>query len=297
MRLLAVLLLLLALPAATARAGYVPGGDLPGACQGPHFTDAIGTLEDDVVSGIGKPQRLFGLTGGDTLIGSATRAVCLFGGQGDDVLALGDGGGVALGEDGADWLRGSKMDDALSGGNGPDTLTAEAGADVLRGGRGIDGFYGGDGDDLVDSADGRPELVVCGDGDDTAVADGADVLMGCEKRGGVGKLLRRKHLERERGGKRDVFRLRFVVPEAAAGGEYKVLLAGPSCWEGLREAATWGAVRRGQVTRVGMRPPEGGWCAGPYAGTLVRARQCPEGRTCAMPRPVEPLAVLSFLVK
>jgi Ca2+-binding RTX toxin-like protein len=294
---LALALILLAATTATARAGYVPGGEAPGACVGEVFTDTIGTLADDIVPGAGKPQRVYGLTGTDWLLGSDTRAACLFGGQGDDILTLGKGGGVALGEDGADWLTGSIKDDALSGGNGPDTLAGGPGKDVLRGGRGIDGFDSGAGDDLLDAADGRPELVVCGDGEDTAVADGADVLMGCEKRSGVGKLLRRKHLEKDEGGARTVFRMRFVVPEAAGAGEYKVLLAGPSCWTGLREAAGWGAVRTGQVTRLGMRPPEGGWCKGPYAGTIVRARPCPEGRTCATPRPVEPLAIFSFLVK
>jgi hypothetical protein len=91
--------------------------------------------------------------------------------------------------------------------------------------------------------------------------------------------------------------MRFVAPAAATAGEYRILLAGPGCWDGLREAARLGAVRRGQVTRLGMRPPAGGWCRGPFAGTLVRAIPCPSGRTCGVPRPVEPLAVLSFLVR
>jgi hypothetical protein len=294
---LAVSLLLCALFPAAAGAGYVPGGEVPGACRGEIFSDTIGTLGADVVPGAGRPQRVYGLTGADWLLGSDTRAACLFGGQGDDVLTLGKGGGVALGEDGADWVTGSTLDDALSGGEGPDTLNGGAGGDVLRGGRGVDGFDGGAGDDLLDSADGRPELVVCGAGDDTAVADGVDVLMGCEKRSGIGKLLRRKHLIAEEGGRRTIFRMRLVVPEAAGAGEYKVLLAGPSCWEGLREVAALGEVNAGQITRLGMRPPEGGWCAGPYAGTIVRARPCPDARVCTTPRPVEPLAILSFLVK
>ena len=294
---LAIALTLLAVSAPAALAGYVPGGELPGACRGEMFTDTIGTLGDDIVPGAGKPQRVYGLTGTDWLLGSDTRAACLFGGQGDDVLTLGKGGGVALGEDGADWLTGSTKDDALSGGEGPDTLNGGLGGDILRGGRAIDGFDAGDGDDYLDSADGRPELVVCGAGEDTAVADGVDVLMGCEKRSGAGKLLRRKHLADEEGGARSIFRMRFVVPEAAGAGEYKALLAGPSCWDGLREAAGWGAVRTGQVTNLGMRPPKGGWCKGPYAGTIVRARPCPEGRKCVNPRPVEPLAIFSFLVK
>jgi Ca2+-binding RTX toxin-like protein len=292
---LAIVFVLLALPA-SAEAGFIPGGATPGACQGGLFSDAVGTLNDDVVGANGKPQRVYGLTGADWLVGSATRATCLFGGQGDDVLTIGKGGGVALGEDGADLLTGSGLDDALSGGPGPDTMAGGAGADVLRGGTGIDGFDGGPGDDLLDSADRRPELVVCGAGNDTAVADGADVLVGCEKRGGVGKLLRHKHLLDEQGGRQSIFRMRFVAPAAAGDGEYRVLLAGPGCWEGLREAASLGAVTAGQETRLGMRPPEGGWCKGSFAGTLVRFPACPEGRACAVPRPVEPLAVLGFTV-
>jgi Ca2+-binding RTX toxin-like protein len=293
---LTVLFVLLALPA-SAHAGYIPGGETPGACRGAVFTDALGTLKNDVVGANGKPQRVYGLTGADWLVGSPTRATCLFGGQGDDVLTIGTGGGVALGEDGADLLTGSALDDALAGGAGPDTMSGGAGADVLRGGTGVDAFDGGPGDDLLDSADRRPELVVCGEGEDTAVADGSDVLVGCEKRGGVGKLLRRKHLLAETGGKRSIFRMRFVAPEAAGEGEYRILLAGPGCWDGLREAARLGAVRAGQETRLGMRPPAGGWCKGPFAGTLVRAVPCPQQRVCAVPRPVEPLAVLGFEVK
>jgi Ca2+-binding RTX toxin-like protein len=294
---LAIAVSLLAFSAVPAQAGYVPGQDVPGACKGDMFTDTIGTLTKDFVPVTGKPQRVYGLTGDDVLAGSDTRATCLFGGQGDDTISVGKGGGVALGEDGADWLVGSTLDDALSGGEGPDTMQGGTGADVLRGGRGVDGFDGGPGNDLLDSADGRPELVVCGPGEDTAVADGADVLVGCENRGGVGKLLRRKHLDDEKGGRSSVFRARFVAPETATKGEYKILLAGPGCWEGLREVAALGKVKAGQVTKLAMRPPKGGWCAGPFAGTLVRARPCPPDRTCTTPRPVEPLAILSFLVK
>lgn len=292
-------LVLLALVPAAAQAGYRPGDLPPGACQGNLFKDVVGTPAGDKVTGGGAAVRVYGLTGDDWLVAPPTRAACLFGGQGDDVLDLAPAGGIAFGEDGADVLLGSAKDDALAGGDGPDVLTGRAGADILRGGRGVDGFDGGDGDDLLESQDGRPELVVCGAGADTAIADGIDVLMGCEKRQGTGKLLRHKRLEREVGTRRDAFRVRFVVPQDAGAGAYQVLLAGPGCWEGLRVAASvpaTGAVRAGQKTRFGLQPPAGGWCAGAYAGTLVRVPPCPDGRRCGVPRPPEPIAYVTFRV-
>lgn len=299
-------LALLTLTAAPAWAGlsYRPGDEPPGACRGTIFTDTIGTLAADTVRGGPAAQRVYGLTGDDWLIGSDTRATCLFGGQGDDALTLGRGGGVAFGEFGADVLTGSVIDDALSGGDGPDVLFGKAGNDVLRGGRGVDGFDGGPGNDFIDSTDGRPEIVLCGDGEDTAVADGVDVLAGCEQRHGSGKLLERLKVKRRVGGRRAIFRVRFRAPAAAGPGEYRVLVASTGCAEeapGLNEVTRLPmegrAVRKGQRIRVGLRAPAGRWCRGPHAGALVRAHPCPPGRRCGLPRPYEPLGLVVFRVR
>ena len=291
--------LTLVAPAGAAEKPFVPGGAAPGACSGAGFADAVGTVGVDMVAGASLPQRLYGLSGDDWIAGSATRATCLFGGDGDDMLALAGGGGIALGEAGADVLVGSDLDDGLSGGGGADSLQGRGGADVLRGGSGLDALSGGAGDDVLDSADGLPELVDCGAGADTAIADAVDVVVSCERGRQAGKRLRFKHLLRKRGGLRSIFRMRFVVPVGADAGGYRVLVAG-NCDDQLREVAllpATGRVKAGQVTHLGLRPPEGGWCRGPYGGTIVRMVSCPPGRTCHVPRPPEPIALLAFEVR
>jgi hypothetical protein len=56
-----------------------------------------------------------------------------------------------------------------------------AGNDGLFGGGGLDTFEGGSGDDNVISRDGRPELVECGAGHDTAISDDGDARSSCEE--------------------------------------------------------------------------------------------------------------------
>ena len=212
---LALAAVLLALTAATAHAGgYVPGGETPGACRGPAFTDVVLTAAGDqrAASIAAVPQRLYGLSGSDWLSGSAALPSCLFGGQGDDLLMLGAAGGVALGEVGRDVLIGSPGPDALSGGDGGDTMAGLGGIDVLRGGRAIDAYSGGEGADVLDSHDGRRELVDCGPGQDTVQADGFDALIGCERGQIAGARLPQRTAKDAR--------VRFVAP---LDGEYRLL--------------------------------------------------------------------------
>jgi hypothetical protein len=296
----ALALLILALsPVPAAQAGYRPGEPGPEACRSAAFTDSVGTPGPDEMIGGRTPQRLYGLTGDDILRSSPTRATCMFAGQGDDILDLHPAGGVALGEDGSDVLLGSPKDDALSGGAGPDTIAGGGGADQVHGGAAVDAIDGGDGDDMIDSTDGRPELVVCGPGTDTAVADRSDVLVGCERVQVTGRALRRKRLQRHSGGRRSSFRMRFVAPQPAAAGEYRVLVSAP-CGPAsppVREVArTRAHVFAGDATHFAIRPPAVGWCPGTYTGALVRERPCPPGRDCAVARPAEPLAWLRFTV-
>ena len=277
-------LALLAL-AAPARAGFIPGGVTPPACGGPGFVDAVGTAGTDLVPDYAVvPARIYGLTGDDLLAGSAVKPTCLFGGRGDDVLELGAAGGVAEGELGADDLLGSPGADGLSGGDGADVLIGAEGNDVLRGGRGVDGFHAGPGDDVVDSADGRPEFVDCGDGNDTALADGVDVLVGCEHGSTRGARLGvlRAPVRRGRAA------VRFRVPHTDT---YQVLAGGP-CDGAMRVLAT-------VTAHAGAHPApviDPGGCRGAYIGIVARAPACPAGRHCLLPRPVEPIALLTFRV-
>jgi Ca2+-binding RTX toxin-like protein len=79
---------------------------------------------------------------------------------------------VADGRGGPDILIGGSGEDSLSGGPGNDELTGGGGFDWVNG--------GGDADSLR-LRDGEADRGVCGDGDDTVIADPADVLAGCEQ--------------------------------------------------------------------------------------------------------------------
>jgi RTX calcium-binding nonapeptide repeat (4 copies) len=294
----AVLAAVAALSPASAFAGFRPGGPTPGICTNPAFTDVVGTAQADQLVGGARPQRIYGLTGDDRLTGSGQRASCLFGGQGADLLAAGAGGGIALGEDGPDVLLGSFKDDGLSGGPGADTLIASDGKDALRGDTGIDGFFAGQGDDIVAAADGRREVVACGGGDDVVEADRADALFGCERVRLQGRPLPTQHFVRSTGRPRTTFRFAFRAPAAGGAGSYAVLAA--RCDESDPFAATvvpapGRRVRKGQLIRVGLRAPTGGWCQGRREAALVRAPRC-SLKACLIAPPYEPLARIRFRV-
>ena len=70
--------------------------------------------------------------------------------------------------------------DILIGGPGEDFLIGGPGNDVLTGGAGFDFVNGGAGDDQLNLRDNEIDRGVCGDGADSAVADAADSLAGCE---------------------------------------------------------------------------------------------------------------------
>lgn len=270
----------------------MPGGPPPPACASKLFSDVVATLDADVISARTTPERVYGLTGDDWLIGSATRASCLFGGRGDDVLTMGTGGGVALGERGSDVLTGSWRSDALSGGDGDDSLLAGGSADIVRADKGTDLVDAGPGDDIVDTLDGRPELVNCGAGErDVAVADGRDVLLGCERQDISGPRLKEISASR-RPGRNSPARLRFRVPSGAGDGVWRVYLL--DCDGTVREAARLPRVRKGRRVSIGLAAPAGGWCAGAQTGSIVRSRACGAGRTCAAPPPPVPWAALRF---
>ena len=72
---------------------------------------------------------------------------------------------------GNDVITGSALGNRLLGLGGDDTIDGGAGADIID---------AGDGADDVTSRDGLAELVDCGDGVDTLVADDVDVTDGCE---------------------------------------------------------------------------------------------------------------------
>jgi hypothetical protein len=260
---------LLGAPAA-AWAGAQPGSPPP-ICAGDAFADIVGTGAGDRIEAPGPAARIYGLGGPDELIGSRTRATCLFGGPGDDYLNLNAGGGVARGEDGRDVLFGSIV------------------RDIVAGGPGVDGAASGAGDDTLTFRDGIPELVDCGVGDDIVKSDRADVLVGCESvtaAGPAGLTLKPAPRVTDIGG---TVRARMTLPAA---GTYRVLYVTPAdgrrCSGGPLELASLTGARRGRRVRLVLRRPELGWCEGTSRVAVVRD---PGGGL-----PVEPVARLAFRV-
>jgi Ca2+-binding RTX toxin-like protein len=190
------------------------GVPAPEALPTPAFNEvenqAVGTVGDDVMAGLGGGDQLdggggqdflqgnqgddfiYGNQGQDTLHGGQQSDVVrggrdddlTFGDAGDD-LVYGDLGADRVdGGDGDDVLWGgqgaqsspSDLGDSLFGGMGNDYANGNAGQDTLDGGQGRDTLQGGRGDDVI--AGGEQDDVLMGDfGDDTLTGgSGADIF-------------------------------------------------------------------------------------------------------------------------
>lgn len=125
-------------------------------------------------------NRLLGGPGRDVLRGTPA-GDDLVGRRGNDLIRSAGGEDCLSGGVGRDRLEGGTHRDRLYGGPGDDRLVGGGGADLLAGNGGRDLVDAGAGADLIDSADGAREQVRCGPGRDTAIADAADRLLGCER--------------------------------------------------------------------------------------------------------------------
>jgi Ca2+-binding RTX toxin-like protein len=169
------------------------------------FENVIGSHRDDRITGDAGPNRLDGGGGFDT-VSYATRTsgvtVTLDGRANDGALSEGDnvtpsvegvmgGSGndrltgnsranTLRGGGGNDVLMGGRASDVLDGGRGSDTIVGGPGADQITGGPGRDRISAGTGSDLVFTRDRSADIVDCGSGTDTAVADRRDRLRRCE---------------------------------------------------------------------------------------------------------------------
>lgn len=144
-------------PASTPRAAYTVYGG-PG---------------NDVVAGNGRgyADRLFGQGGNDSINGYS----------GHDLLVGGAGNDNLSGRKGDDTLRGGSGDDVARGGEGEDIIFGGYGADKLYGGNGTDTIAGNQGPDFVSGADtGYKDFLFGGQGNDTAVRNAEDVVVGVE---------------------------------------------------------------------------------------------------------------------
>lgn len=131
----------------------------------------VGTYGPDSMTGTDADESFKGYGGNDTIGG----------GPGRDTIDGGEGADTIHGGDGADTLNGGPGGDSIGGGAGDDIINGGAGADVIQGGAGRDTVAAGAGDDIVRVwADGSPDVVDCGGGDDRAIIGSSDSTTGCE---------------------------------------------------------------------------------------------------------------------
>ncbi len=107
-----------------------------------------GDAQDDTFAGI---ENIAGSAHNDVLTGNGG-ANWLFGDRGNDTLTSLGGDDMLKGAGGTDKLIGGAGDDTLLGGGGIDTLLGGNGNDLLVGGPGGDSIFGGTGDDTVSYA-------------------------------------------------------------------------------------------------------------------------------------------------
>lgn len=135
------------------------GGFLGGTIK--NVENIVGGSGDDIITGDGFANKIYGQSGADTLKG----------GNGNDELHGGDGKDSVQGGDGKDLLYGGNDDDVLEGGNGDDSLYGGGGHDFLNGGAGADVMLGGVGDDtyVIDNS-GDEVIEGAGEGIDTVLS-------------------------------------------------------------------------------------------------------------------------------
>jgi hypothetical protein len=110
-------------------------------------------------------DRMYGDSGADVLFGEGG-IDRIYGGSGNDRI---NGGGFAFGTD---------RRDTMYGGSGADRLTDVQNGKETAGDR----FFGGTGNDRIDDRDGNRDIIDCGPGRDSVIADQLDkVARNCER--------------------------------------------------------------------------------------------------------------------
>ncbi|ELS03113.1 Calx-beta domain-containing protein,putative calcium-binding protein [Xenococcus sp. PCC 7305] len=139
--------------------------------------EAIGSLYDDVFTGLAANDLLSGLDGNDNISGG-TGADILYGDNDNDSLYGNDGNDTLSGGNGADVLKGHNNNDSLVGGNGNDTLNGGNGDDILQGNDDNDKLYGSHGNDTLIGGNGADVLKGNNNNDSLVGGNGNDTLNG-----------------------------------------------------------------------------------------------------------------------
>ncbi len=184
-----------------------PGGESitligisPVDADNPYYLNAIGIpIADGTVEGTGGDDTIdAGYTGdpdgdridaGDVIIpGHGADDDLVYGYDGNDSIASGNGFDTVYGGtgndtidtgDAADTAYGGTGDDTISGGRSNDSLFGEAGNDTLYGGSAFDTLFGGAGNDLLDGGI-SADTIYGGDDADTIIGGGGDIVDGGE---------------------------------------------------------------------------------------------------------------------
>jgi Ca2+-binding RTX toxin-like protein len=192
-----------------AYAATLTGTGNPDVLIGTPGSDRIDAFAgDDIVYGQGGSDRIDGGKGGDFLVGDGRCAPGVndpnYCDESDDSLKKlrsrdddcpppdedpfcqdeqRDGNDRIFGGSGSDTISGNGGNDRISAGSGSDRVTGDSGDDRINGGDGADELRGNRGDDTIDALDGDPDVVVCGPGRDTVIADRRldDVARDCER--------------------------------------------------------------------------------------------------------------------
>ena len=139
-----------------------------------------------VQSGISVPVTARGGDGNDVLVlGDNTAEV--EGGEGNDIITLGSGAAIVRGDEGDDDITGSDGNDTIYAGPGRDLIKARGGNDRIFGDSGANRIEGGRGDDEIDGGTdgdfidgGRDNDIIRGNGGDDEIVGGFgdDILIG-----------------------------------------------------------------------------------------------------------------------
>jgi len=164
------LLISMAVLAALVLAGTAVAAKLDVIRGTPHADDLQGTANGDLIYARAGDDNVMGLGGNDVV----------WGGYGRDTLHGNEGNDTQYGGPGNDTVRGGDDNDVVYGGPGDDTIW---------GGRGADQEYGGPGNDSLHSLadDNAPDLLNCGEGNDSAFVNarkynaGLETVRRCER--------------------------------------------------------------------------------------------------------------------
>ncbi len=144
--------------------------------------DLMGAQGFDILDGGAGDDKLTPAGPGDTVAGGAGVDTARYSGYADGVVVTLDG----VADDGkptesqnvaadVENVTGGTGADDLSGNAAANTLRGGEGGDTLQGGGGADALQGEGGNDLIRARDGAADTVDCGPGEDTVIADVADV--------------------------------------------------------------------------------------------------------------------------